>query len=206
MDSILTSLLTVLYLSDAYNISKYQISNCTHMKEMTSCAAEDFSWEGILRQWMFPPNVKEFITMKLLRVEKLTYIYIKVSCCGLLQNLLDILWGMGGQKPELYFLTSPLLFLLYAYHLSFTFPPCFSLHYFIVSQCWPHCLVFLSVLPHTGPPPGLRNMPSKCQPCSDMSSYFPNPVQQTRQLGARLATRRRPEEVQPSAKTPSLSD
>lgn len=69
----LTSLLTVLYVSLLTVTASINISNCTHMKEMTSCAEEDFSWEGIIRQWMFRLNVKEFIIMKLLRGEKLMF-------------------------------------------------------------------------------------------------------------------------------------
>ena len=34
---------------------------------------------------------------------------------------------MGGKKTEPYFLTSPLLFLLYIFYLLFTFPACTSL-------------------------------------------------------------------------------
>lgn len=63
----------------------------------------------------------------------------------------------------------------------------FSLHDFIVSQWHSHCLAFLLAVPQTRPPPGLRNTPNTCLPGSDMSSCFPKAVQQTRQLGARLA-------------------
>lgn len=114
----------------AHNVSRHQISNCTHMKEMTSCAAEDFSWEGIIQQWMFRRNEKEFIIMKLLRVEKLMYVHIKMSWRGLLQNLLDIL-GHGRTETGALF---PYLFLL---HLSFTFSPCFSLSPSPLLHCFP---------------------------------------------------------------------
>ena len=117
---------------------------------------------------------------------------------------LQILWRLGGKKADPCFFTSPLLFLLYTFYHSFTLPPHFSrspssLHYFIVSQCRFQCLAFLSAASHTGPPPVFSpqvththkqthgNTPSTCLPSSYMSSRFPNPVQQTSELGSRLA-------------------
>lgn len=57
-------------------------------------------------------------------------------------------------------------------------------------HCFPvlhSVFAFLNVMLHTGPPPGLRNTPSICLPRFAVSSCFPNPVQKTRQLEARLA-------------------
>lgn len=87
----------------------------------------------------------------------------------------------GRKETRASFPHHPLLF-LYTFYLSFTFPSCFSLSPSLspLLHCFPmllSLLAFLRVVPHTGPPPGLRNTPSTCPPGSDMSSSFPNPVQ-----------------------------
>lgn len=55
------------------------------------------------------------------------------------------------------------------------------------------------VMLHTGPPPGLRNTPTTCQPSSYMSSCFPEPLLQNKVAWSQVS-RREPGEVHHSAK------
>lgn len=159
-----------------------------HVKHTTSCAAEDFPWERITRQRVFRPNVKQLIMWE--QVKSPLGHTFTLRPHGLLQNPPNIMAPGRKETRALFPHLSPPLPPLYIQSLLH-FPPLLqslilSLHYFIVSQCHFHCLAFLRAVPHTGPPPGLRNTPSTCLPGSFMSSCFPNPVQQTRQLGATL--------------------
>lgn len=159
------------------------------MKHVTSCVAEEFSWERITRRWVFRPNVKEFIIWEQvkspLRVAKLTYIYIKMSRFITKPSKYYGAWEERNQSlisSPLPSSSSSIHSISHSLYLLVSVSHPLSLHYFIVSQCRFHCLAFLRAVP----PPGLRNTPSTCLPGSYMSSCFPNPVQQTRQLGARL--------------------
>lgn len=85
------------------------------MKHMTSCAAEDFSWERVTRQQVFRPNVKNPSSgnrFSPFRSSTDTHLHQDVT---VYDRTLQILRRQGGKKPELCFLPSPLLFLLYTF-------------------------------------------------------------------------------------------